>query len=70
MKKVNSVQIFEVTRAPEEPPLTARELRGLIWHARPKSEWGVREIAENGPQKEKRRLHPKCRRYEDGQYLP
>ena len=34
---------FEITSAPEEPMLTSRELYSLIWHARPKSEWGVRE---------------------------
>jgi hypothetical protein len=38
-----SGQTFEIFRAIEEPPLTAAELRNLLWHARPKSEWGVRE---------------------------
>ena len=43
-----SNQLFEVFRAIEEPPLTTKELRHLIWEARPNSEWGVREISQEG----------------------
>ena len=39
-------QIFEITRAHEEPPLTARELKSLLWHNRRGSEWAVIEIKD------------------------
>jgi hypothetical protein len=42
MEKI-SVQIFEITRAPEAAPLTARDLHKLLHFARTDTEWGVRE---------------------------
>lgn len=39
----DSVQIFEITRAPEAAPLTARDLHKLLHFARTDTEWGVRE---------------------------
>ena len=36
-------QIFEIIRAPEAEPLTAKELRDLIWESRRDSEWVVIE---------------------------
>ena len=39
-------QIFKITRAPEAIDITARELRSLLWHMRPDTEWAVLEIKE------------------------
>jgi len=41
----STVQIFQIVRAPEEPPLSAKEIRGLLWRHRPNSEWEVIEGA-------------------------
>jgi hypothetical protein len=41
---MSSTQYFQITRAPEEPPLTAKEMRHLIWNTRNGSEWEVVEI--------------------------
>lgn len=37
-------QIFRVSRAPEHRPITAEEIRALLWRAFPQSEWEVREV--------------------------
>lgn len=47
-------QIFRVSRAPEHRPITAEEIRALLWRAFPQSEWEVREVRQgesmsNGP---------------------
>jgi hypothetical protein len=39
-----SGQTFEIYRAIEEPPVTAKELRHLLWEGRTGSEWAVREV--------------------------
>lgn len=44
-------QTFRITRAPEEAPLSAEELRRLLYVSRTKSEWEVVEASqpENAP---------------------
>lgn len=38
------IQIFKIVRAPEEPPLTVKELTHFLWQHRPQSEWEVKEF--------------------------
>jgi len=46
-------QIFEITRAPEAEPITARGLKYILSCNRRNTEWEVREIKEeNGQIKE------------------
>lgn len=45
---VKSHQTFRIVRAPEEPPLTAEELRHLVWESWRKSEWEVVELEDDG----------------------
>ena len=45
------IQIFEITRVPEEPPLKPESVRKLLWYAFPMSEWEVREIISDEPGK-------------------
>ena len=44
-------QIFSIYRAPEEPPLDAKELQDWIWKCRIGSEWHVKELDK--PQSDK-----------------
>jgi len=37
-------QIFQISRAPEAPPLTAERLRHLLWKDRVDTEWEVRDV--------------------------
>ena len=37
-------QAFEITRAPEAPPLEPEVIRRLLWYAVPTSEWDVWEV--------------------------
>jgi hypothetical protein len=39
----SSEQVFVITRAPEAKPLTARELKSLLYFNRTDTEWHVRE---------------------------
>jgi hypothetical protein len=41
-----SEQVFVITRAPEAKPLTARELKSLLYFNRTDTEWHVREITK------------------------
>ena len=45
---MKSHQTFRIVRAPEEPALTAKELRHLAWESRRNSEWEVVELEDDG----------------------
>ena len=42
--EARSIQTFQITRAPEEAPLSPGEIRHMLWASRPGSEWAVDEV--------------------------
>lgn len=46
-------QIFEITRAPEAEPITARGLKYILFCNRRNTEWEVREIKKENVRSEK-----------------
>jgi len=42
-------QYFQIIRPPEAAPLSAEDIRSLLWQSRKDAEWEVREVLDNKP---------------------